>query len=118
PCGSGTSNVTVQGTTLEQPPGQPNGGGFNSSFGVGAVTLATPLNPGDSIDVRLLFGIQQTGLTGLRVIAEALAGGNPVAPQLTCLPAATTDDADNFCIEDPPVANDDDYSVSEDTPLV
>src|SRR4030095_728226 len=32
PCGSGTSNVTVQGTTLEQPPSQPNGGGFNSSM--------------------------------------------------------------------------------------
>ena len=31
PCGSGTSNVTVQGTTLEQPPSQPNGGGFNRS---------------------------------------------------------------------------------------
>jgi hypothetical protein len=29
PCGTGTSNVTVQGTTLEQPPSQPNGGGFN-----------------------------------------------------------------------------------------
>ena len=35
PCGSGTSNVTVQGTTLEQPPSQPNGGGFNSSMSAG-----------------------------------------------------------------------------------
>src|SRR6185295_9111150 len=32
PCGSGTSNITVDGTTLEQPPSQPNGGGFNSSM--------------------------------------------------------------------------------------
>jgi hypothetical protein len=61
PCGSGTSNVTVQGTTLEQSPSQPNGGGFNSSMGVGAITLATPLASGASIDVRFLLGIQQTG---------------------------------------------------------
>ncbi|MCA1615872.1 MAG: lamin tail domain-containing protein, partial [Acidobacteria bacterium] len=46
PCGSGTSNVTVQGTTLEQPPSQPNGGGFNSSLSAGTVTLGTPLANG------------------------------------------------------------------------
>jgi len=68
PCGSGTSNVTVQGTTLEiwDPPGplvnsQPNGGGFNSSMSAGTVTLATPLANGASIDLRFLLGIQQTG---------------------------------------------------------
>lgn len=61
PCGSGTSNVTVNGTTLEQPPSQPNGGGFNSSMSAGTVTLATPLANGASIDVRFLLGIQQTG---------------------------------------------------------
>jgi hypothetical protein len=51
PCGSGTSNVTVQGTTLEQPPSQPNGGGFNSSMGANTVTLATPLANGASLDL-------------------------------------------------------------------
>src|SRR4029434_1535648 len=61
PCGSGTSNVTVQGTTLEQPPSQPNGGGFNSSMSAGTVTLATPIANGASVDVRFLLGIQQTG---------------------------------------------------------
>jgi hypothetical protein len=61
PCGSGTSNVTVQGTTLEQPPSQPNGGGFNSTLSAGTVTLATPLANGASIDLRFLVGIQQTG---------------------------------------------------------
>ena len=61
PCGSGTSNVTVNGTTLEQPPSQPNGGGFNSSMSAGTVTLATPLANGASLDVRFLLGIQQTG---------------------------------------------------------
>jgi hypothetical protein len=72
PCGSGTSNVTVQGTTLEQPPSQPNGGGFNSSMSVGTVTLATPLANGASVDVRFLLGIQQTGSFKYFVNLEAL----------------------------------------------
>jgi hypothetical protein len=77
PCGSGTSNVTVQGTTLEiatpQPPfGQPNGGGFNSSMSAGTVTLATPLANGASIDVRFLLGIQQTGSFKFYFNIEAL----------------------------------------------
>ena len=72
PCGSGTSNVTVQGTTLEQPPSQPNGGGFNSSLSSGTVTLATPLANGASLDVRYLLGIQQTGLFKFYLNVEAL----------------------------------------------
>jgi hypothetical protein len=72
PCGSGTSNVTVNGTTLEQPPSQPNGGGFNSSMSAGTVTLATPVANGASIDVRFLLGIQQTGSFKFRVNVEAL----------------------------------------------
>jgi len=72
PCGSGTSNVTVQGTTLEQPPSQPNGGGFNSSLSSGTVTLATPLANGATIDVRFLLGLQQTGSFKFYVNVEAL----------------------------------------------
>jgi hypothetical protein len=72
PCGSGTSNVTVQGTTLEQPPSQPNGGGFNSSLSAGTVTLATPLANGASIDIRFLVGIQQTGSFKIFLNIEAL----------------------------------------------
>jgi hypothetical protein len=72
PCGSGTSNVTVQGTTLEQPPSQPNGGGFNSSMSSGTVTLATPLANGSTLDVRFLLGIQQTGSFKFFVNVEAL----------------------------------------------
>jgi hypothetical protein len=72
PCGSGTSNVTVQGTTLEQPPSQPNGGGFNSSMSAGTVTLATPLANGASIDLRFLLGIQQTGSFKFYFNIEAL----------------------------------------------
>ncbi len=72
PCGSGTSNVTVQGTTLEQPPSQPNGGGFNSSMSAGVVTLATPIANGASVDVRFLLGIQQTGSFKFFFNVEAL----------------------------------------------
>jgi len=72
PCGSGTSNVTVQGTTLEQPPSQPNGGGFNSSLSSGTVTLATPLANGASLDLRFLLGIQQTGSFKFFINVEAL----------------------------------------------
>jgi hypothetical protein len=91
PCGSGTSNVTVQGTTLEvdntaPSTGQPNGGGFNSSFGVGSVTLGTPLANGASVDVRFLFGIQQTGdyRVGLAIEALPVGGGLADFLMMTC----------------------------------
>jgi hypothetical protein len=72
PCGSGTSNVTVQGTTLEQPPSQPNGSGFNGSLSAGVVTLATPIANGASVDLRFLHGIQQTGNYKFYINIEAL----------------------------------------------
>lgn len=72
PCGSGNSSVTVRGTTLEQPPSQLVGGGFNSSMSVGTVNLATPLANGASIDVRFLLGVQQTGSFKFYVNIEAL----------------------------------------------
>lgn len=59
--GATPCSVTVLGTTLEQPPTQSNGGGFNSSLSADTVTLATPLAPGDSINVHFLLGLQQTG---------------------------------------------------------
>ncbi|HXD32427.1 MAG TPA: FG-GAP-like repeat-containing protein [Pyrinomonadaceae bacterium] len=58
---SGGGSVLVRGTTLEQPPSQPNGGGFNSSLSVPSVTGATPLAPGANINVQFVFGIQQDG---------------------------------------------------------
>ena len=72
PCGVGTSNVSVNGTTLEQPPSQPNGSGFNGSLSADTVTLATPIANGASIDVRFLLGIQQTGSFKFYVNIEAL----------------------------------------------
>ncbi|MET0646556.1 MAG: hypothetical protein ABW208_08030, partial [Pyrinomonadaceae bacterium] len=64
--------VNVQGTTLEQPPSQPNGGGFNSTLSVGTITLGTPLANGASVNVRFLLGIQQTGTFKFFVNVEAL----------------------------------------------
>jgi Lamin Tail Domain len=65
-------SVTVQGTTLEQPPSQPNGGGFNTSLSAGTITLATPLVNNASIDVQFLLGIQQTGNFRIFVNIEVL----------------------------------------------
>ncbi len=64
--------VTVQGTTLEQPPSQLSAGGFNSSISAGTITLATPLANGASINVRFLLGIEQTGSFRFFVNVEAL----------------------------------------------
>ena len=114
PCGSGTSTVTVQGTTLEQPPSQPNGGGFNSSWSAGTITLSTPLANGASIDVRLLTGIQQNGDNGVRFFAEALPSAGSGAPTLACA-AQTSGTSESMC--NVPLAADDTYAASEDTVL-
>jgi hypothetical protein len=65
-------SATVQGTTLDQPPSQPNGGGFNSSMSAGTVTLGTPLANGGSINLLFLLGIQQTGNFRFYLNIEAL----------------------------------------------
>jgi hypothetical protein len=65
-------SVTVKGTTLETPPTQPNGGGFNSTLSAGSVTLGTPLANGASVDVQFLLGVQTTGSFRFLVIIEAL----------------------------------------------
>lgn len=64
--------VNVQGTTLEQPPSQPNGGGFNSTQSLGTITLGTPLANGASVNLRFLLGIQQTGNFRFFINVEAL----------------------------------------------
>jgi len=64
--------VNVQGTTLEQPPTQNISGGFNSTLSSGTITLGTPLADGAAINIRMLFGIQQTGNFKFYVNIEAL----------------------------------------------
>ncbi|HEX7317142.1 MAG TPA: Calx-beta domain-containing protein [Pyrinomonadaceae bacterium] len=70
--GSPPCNVTVQPTTLETPPNQPNGGGINSTLSAGTITLGTPLANGASLNVNFLLGIQQTGTFRFLIIIEAL----------------------------------------------
>ena len=72
--GSATTpcTVTVQGTTLEQPPNQPNGGALNSTLSSGTITLGTPLAPGASVNVQFLLGVQATGSFKFYVNIEAL----------------------------------------------
>ena len=65
-------SVNVQGTTLEQPPNQPNGTGFNGTLSAGTITLGTPLATGASINIRFLMGIQQTGIFKLFLNVEAI----------------------------------------------
>ena len=73
---SGGGTATVQGTVLEQPPSQPNGGGFNSSMSANTVTFATPVANGSSVDLQLLFGIQQEGSFSFCAVIETLPFSN------------------------------------------
>ena len=64
--------VAVKPTTLETPPAQDNGGGLNSTFSAGTVTLASQLADGASINLRFVLGIQQTGPFRFYIVVEAL----------------------------------------------
>lgn len=97
PCGGGT--VNIEGTVLDQPPSQPNGGGFNTSMSVSSVnptlvgggkgkrgTVKAPVRPlddlvfeldaplanGATINIQFLLGIQQTGTFKYYMNVEAL----------------------------------------------
>ena len=92
------SAAPVQGTTLEQPPFQPNGGGFNSSLSATNITLATPLPPGSRLSVQFLFGIQQTGCYKIGIFAESLpTGGSDLF-----VVAGNTDGPNDSCPGVPP----------------
>lgn len=68
-------SVTAQGTTLEQPPSQPNGSAYGCSMSAGNITLGTPLPAGASINLQFLLGIQQMGSFRFGVVLEALPAG-------------------------------------------
>ena len=89
PCGAGTSNITVFGTTLDQPPAQPNGGGFGSTLTVPSVSIGTPLAAGASIDVHFLLGIQQTGRARFAITVEGTPSGGGIYELLDCTDAAS-----------------------------
>jgi hypothetical protein len=64
--------VTVEGTTLEQPPNQTIGGGYNSTLALGTVTPGSPLHAGNSMELQFVLGIVQPGAFRILVIVEAL----------------------------------------------
>ena len=64
--------LDVAGLTLETPPSQPIGGGFNSTLAAGTISLDAPLAPSSSITVEFLLGVQQTGRFRFFVNVEAL----------------------------------------------
>jgi hypothetical protein len=70
--------VSVRGVRLEEPPPQPNGGGFNSSVSADFITLATPLAPGASINVQFTLGVMRTGTFRHILSIEALTGTPPI----------------------------------------
>jgi hypothetical protein len=104
--------VEVLGTTVQSPPTQPYGGGLNATLSVPSVTtspttstqrktkpyqfdyagefthardtitLATPLAPGDSLNVQFILGIQKPGLFRFYLNIEALteSPASPSAP--------------------------------------
>ena len=74
PCPSGT--VTVHGLTLETPPAQSLGGGYNSSLSATTVTIGTPLAAGASINVNFFLNISHGGPMRFCVQAEALPFGS------------------------------------------
>jgi hypothetical protein len=69
---TGGGTVTVQGTTLDEPPFHFFGGGYNSALSVGTITLSSPLAAGDSVNVRFLLGVAQPGAFRFFVNIEAL----------------------------------------------
>jgi predicted extracellular nuclease len=73
------NNVNVRGTTVEQPPAQPSGGGWNSSLNVGFVNLGAPLANGNSVSVQFLLGVQQTGTFKFFVNIEASGDTPPLS---------------------------------------
>ena len=80
-------DVSVRGTTLEQPPTQNLGGGLNSTV---TLDLQQPLTSGESVTVQLLLGVQQNGNFRFFVNVEALSV-DPVST-LTKTPGATKAD--------------------------
>jgi hypothetical protein len=61
--------VTAQATTLETPPAQPNGGGYNSTL---TVSIPGGLPNNASIDVNFSLGVKQGGTFRFLIIVEAL----------------------------------------------
>lgn len=69
---TGGANKTVLGTTLETPPSQPLGGGYNSTLAAGTITLNAPLANGASTDLQFVLGVYNGGVFRFFVNVETL----------------------------------------------
>ncbi|HEY0172304.1 MAG TPA: lamin tail domain-containing protein [Pyrinomonadaceae bacterium] len=69
--------VQVRGVRLEEPPGQPNGGGYNASLSADFIMLETPLPPGQSVNVVFKLGVMRSGSFRFIVNIEAQNGSAP-----------------------------------------
>lgn len=65
-------SATIERLTLEVPPLQTAGGGFNSTLSANTITLGKPLIPVASINVEFLLGVQQDGTYRFFVNVEVL----------------------------------------------
>ena len=70
--GAPPCSVTVTATTLETPPAQGIGGGYNSTLSSGTITTGAPLNNGNSILINFKLGVEKTGTFRFYIIVEAL----------------------------------------------
>ncbi|MFL6210994.1 MAG: lamin tail domain-containing protein [Pyrinomonadaceae bacterium] len=82
-CSGPGAPITINGTTLETPPSQPNGGAFNSTLSAGTITLGTPLANGAGINLQFLLGVQQAGAYRFFINVEALPGASPITAPAT-----------------------------------
>ncbi len=105
-----TTMVSVQGTTLEQPPTQSSGGGVNSSL---AVTLGSPLADGASVNLRFLFGVQTAGNYRVGFVIETLSSTGAIGPDIWILTGhnETGGDAERACNASPDVDAGEDQSA-------
>jgi endonuclease G len=106
---TGGGSKTVQGTTLEEPPAQPNGGGLNATLAAGTVTLAQPLANGQSVDLQFLLGIQTTGTFRFFLNVEAVTSSPASANEHMVMgnPSNATADVNqpaNYLMEKPQYA--------------
>ena len=106
---TGGTQKTVQGTTLEQPPTQPSGGGYNATLAAGTVTLTAPLANGATVDLQFVVGVQQTGTFRFFLNVEAVTSAPPSASEHLVMgnPSNATSDVNqptNFLMEKPQYA--------------
>src|SRR5262249_18233283 len=87
--GGGTANVS--GTIVEGPPTQAAGGGFNSTFNVPAVTLATPLTAGSAVNLQFTLAVQTGGHYNFCTVPEGL-----IPTPATSAPFCFTGTTDNL----------------------